>query len=118
MRCPACQHDNRAERRFCAECGGALASICDACGASNEPGENFCGGCGAEIRLLGVRALAVTGTPRSPTSNSIAPNAPTASPRSYTPKHLADKILQSKSALEGERKQVTVLFAEVKSSME
>jgi class 3 adenylate cyclase len=39
-------------------------------------------------------------------------------PRTYTPKHLADKILQSKSALEGERKQVTVLFADVKSSME
>jgi class 3 adenylate cyclase len=38
--------------------------------------------------------------------------------RSYTPKHLADKILQSKSALEGERKQVTVLFADVKGSME
>ena len=40
------------------------------------------------------------------------------SPRAYTPKHLADKILQSKSALEGERKQVTVLFADVKGSME
>ncbi len=40
------------------------------------------------------------------------------SPRDYTPKHLADKILQSKSALEGERKQVTVLFADVKGSME
>ncbi len=39
-------------------------------------------------------------------------------PRSHTPKHLADKILRSKSALEGERKQVTVLFADVKGSME
>jgi adenylate cyclase len=39
-------------------------------------------------------------------------------PRDYTPKHLADKILQSKSALEGERKQVTVLFADIKGSME
>jgi class 3 adenylate cyclase/tetratricopeptide (TPR) repeat protein len=43
---------------------------------------------------------------------------PTPEPRSYTPKHLADKILQSRSALEGERKQVTVLFADVKGSME
>jgi class 3 adenylate cyclase len=43
---------------------------------------------------------------------------PRRSPRTYTPKHLADKILQSKSALEGERKQVTVLFADVKGSME
>jgi class 3 adenylate cyclase len=43
---------------------------------------------------------------------------PSTAPRAYTPKHLADKILQSKSALEGERKQVTVLFADVKGSME
>jgi hypothetical protein len=40
------------------------------------------------------------------------------SPESYTPKHLAEKILTSKSALEGERKQVTVLFADLKGSME
>jgi class 3 adenylate cyclase len=39
-------------------------------------------------------------------------------PNSYTPKHLADKILTSKAALEGERKQVTVLFADLKGSME
>jgi class 3 adenylate cyclase len=50
------------------------------------------------------------------TANTLTAN--TLSPRSYTPKHLADKILQSKSALEGERKQVTVLFADVKGSME
>ena len=43
---------------------------------------------------------------------------PARDPRAYTPKHLAEKILQSKSALEGERKQVTVLFADVKGSME
>ena len=41
-----------------------------------------------------------------------------ASPESYTPKYLAEKILTSKSALEGERKQVTVLFADMKGSME
>jgi len=41
-----------------------------------------------------------------------------ASPESYTPKHLAERILTSKSALEGERKQVTVLFADLKGSME
>lgn len=39
-------------------------------------------------------------------------------PASYTPKHLADRILRSRSVLEGERKQVTVLFADVKGSME
>ena len=44
--------------------------------------------------------------------------APAPDPRSYTPQHLAEKILTSRSALEGERKQVTVLFADVKGSME
>ena len=43
---------------------------------------------------------------------------PERDPRAYTPKHLADKILTSRAALEGERKQVTVLFADVKGSME
>ena len=41
-----------------------------------------------------------------------------ASPETYTPKHLAERILTSRSALEGERKQVTVLFADLKGSME
>ena len=51
MRCPSCDHDNRAERRFCAECGAALTGVCSTCGRSNEPGEKFCGGCG--VRLEG-----------------------------------------------------------------
>jgi len=49
MRCPSCNRDNRAERRFCAECGSALAVRCAACGGSNEPGEKFCGGCGERL---------------------------------------------------------------------
>ncbi len=69
---------------------------CGKCGAPNEPGERFCGECGS---ALGGAV------------NDL-------SPRTYTPKHLADKILGSRSALEGERKQVTVLFADVKGSME
>ncbi len=97
MRCPSCNHDNRAERRFCAECGAVLAAICASCGVSNQPGEKFCGGCGVAL---------------------TAGSAPPRSPATYTPKHLAEKILTSRSALEGERKQVTVLFADVKGSME
>jgi class 3 adenylate cyclase/tetratricopeptide (TPR) repeat protein len=63
------------------------------------------------------RALAWAGAPATPT-DPVAPRSAQLDPRSYTPRHLADKILQSKSALEGERKQVTVLFADVKGSME
>jgi len=98
MRCPQCGHDNGAELKFCGECGTRLALLCAECGARNSPNQKFCGECGARL---------ATRTP------SRAP-----SPESYTPKHLAEKILISKSALEGERKQVTVLFADLKGSME
>jgi class 3 adenylate cyclase len=98
MQCPGCQHENREGRRFCAECGASLALACPSCGFSNEPGEKFCGGCGAPLGAQG--------------------GAASRSPQSYTPKHLAEKILASKAALEGERKQVTVLFADLKGSME
>jgi class 3 adenylate cyclase/tetratricopeptide (TPR) repeat protein len=101
MNCPRCGTANSAGRRFCAECGSALALACPSCGFSNEPGVKFCGGCGA---VLG--ASPVTGEPRF------------VSPETYTPGHLAEKILTSKRALEGERKQVTVLFADLKGSME
>jgi len=99
MRCPSCNHDNGSERRFCGECGAGLAVLCASCGTANGPSEKFCGGCGAALRA----GLATT---------------PTRSPASSTPKHLAEKILTSRAALEGERKQVTVLFADVKGSME
>jgi class 3 adenylate cyclase/tetratricopeptide (TPR) repeat protein len=99
MKCLGCQAENRHGRRFCAECGAPLASTCPACGFSNEPGEKFCGGCGASL------------TP-APTASKFP------SPESYTPKHLAERILTSRAALEGERKQVTVLFADLKGSME
>jgi len=99
MKCPRCQHENPASLKFCGECGARLASVCSACGASNAPAQKFCGECGAGL------------TPG-------APAAKFASPESYTPKHLAEKILTSKGALEGERKQVTVLFADLKGSME
>ena len=99
MKCPRCQHDNPSEVKFCGECGARLESVCPACGASNPPGNKFCGGCGVSLAQTGA-----------------APKF--TSPQSYTPKHLAEKILTSKSALEGERKQVTVLFADMKGSME
>src|SRR5262245_49044193 len=99
MRCSPCGSENREGRRFCAACGAELTLACDACGAKNRPGERFCGECG------------------KPLSEAAKPG-PLPDPRSYTPKHLAEKILTSRSALEGERKQVTALFADIKGSME
>ena len=99
MNCSRCQHDNPAGVKFCGECGARLESICASCAAANPPRNKFCGQCGASL----IQA---------------ATSAKFASPEAYTPKHLAEKILTSKSALEGERKQVTVLFADMKGSME
>src|SRR5213083_1034757 len=98
MRCPWCQSENREGVRFCEECGSRLALSCANCGAEMLPDKWFCGSCG-------------TPAVGQPTKRY-------ASPQAYTPRHLAEKILTSKSALEGERKQVTVLFADIKSSME
>jgi class 3 adenylate cyclase/tetratricopeptide (TPR) repeat protein len=101
MQCPRCRAENREGRRFCGECGLSFASACPSCGFLNEGSEKFCGGCG--------KSLAAAPTPAESRFTS---------PHSYTPKHLAEKILTSKAALEGERKQVTVLFADLKGSME
>jgi class 3 adenylate cyclase/tetratricopeptide (TPR) repeat protein len=95
MRCPKCGHDNPEQVRFCGECGTRVEGLCPNCGTSNPPTNKFCHQCG--------QALAPPPTPA----------ARFASPQSYTPPHLAEKILTSRTALAGERKQVTVLFADV-----
>jgi len=89
MRCPSCDHDNRAERRFCAECGAALAAKCAACGTSNQPGEKFCGECGATL------SRRVVAEPAAPPA--LAPATPGPAPA-------------------GERRQLTVLFCDLVGS--
>ena len=98
MKCPRCQSQNREGVRFCEECGGRLVTSCASCGAELLPDKKFCGSCGS---------------PATPEPIERQP-----APQGYTPKHLAEKILTSRHALEGERKQVTVLFADLKGSME
>src|SRR5262245_3063765 len=104
MKCPRCQHENRPGAKFCEECAAPLARACANCGAALSPTANFCSECA------------------HPTGSTSASTGPTASrftsPKTYTPQHLAERILKSKAALEGERKQVTVLFADLKGSME
>src|SRR5438128_2251037 len=104
MTCPRCQHENPVDATFCVECGDRLEAACSACGEPNWPGAKFCRKCGQ---------------PRIQTDRGSETNASRfTSPERYTPKHLAERILNSKAALEGERKQVTVLFADLKGSME
>ena len=96
MACPKCQTENPEENIFCRECGAKLLKACPQCGAEVLPGDKFCGKCGHDLK-------------KSPEPSPIDYNQP----QSYTPKHLADKILTTRSAIEGERKLVTVLFADV-----
>jgi class 3 adenylate cyclase/tetratricopeptide (TPR) repeat protein len=104
MHCPRCQHENPGDAVFCQECGTRLEAACPSCGTPNQLGAKFCKKCG--------QRLSQTETAQA------APGPRFGSPESYTPKHLAEKILTSKAALAGERKQVTVLFADLKGSME
>src|SRR5688572_21597506 len=96
--CPRCRHDNPEGAKFCMECAAPLRQTCAGCNSELPPGAKFCPECARPV-----------GTPRTP--------APT-TPDTYTPRHLAERILDSRGALEGERKQVTVLFADLKGSME
>src|SRR5512134_962349 len=99
MKCPRCEQDNPSQAKFCLECAAPLALRCANCGTQLPAGAKFCFEC----------ATPVSGPGPAPRF---------ASPEVYTPKHLAERILTSKAALEGERKQVTVLFADLKGSME
>jgi class 3 adenylate cyclase/tetratricopeptide (TPR) repeat protein len=105
MKCTRCAFDNPPGMAFCGRCGSKLASLCPSCGFANPEGFVFCGRCGS--------SLSAEADP-----SALRSSAAFSSPKVYTPKHLVEKILSSKSALEGERKQVTVLFADLKGSME
>ena len=100
MECGTCHTTNPDDAKYCFECGVRLAASCIQCGAELHDQAKFCSGCGTAVS-----------TEKANTAVSQRPVA------DYTPKHLAEKILSSRSALEGERKHVTVLFADVKGSM-
>jgi len=105
MKCSSCGHENTPAQKFCGECGARLELVCASCQTKNPPGQKFCGECGAPL---------ANGRPASAPVEPPAPRADRfTSPEAYTPKHLAEKILTSRSAMEGERKGVTVMFADV-----
>jgi class 3 adenylate cyclase/ribosomal protein L40E len=96
MKCPKCHFENPETMQFCGKCGAKLENICSKCNSSNPSDFRFCGKCGHGL-IQPKESLAINYS----------------EPQSYTPKFLADKILTSRSAIEGERKLVTVLFADV-----
>ena len=98
MRCSKCGSDNREGRRFCRSCGSMLPTVCPKCGAENEADENFCGDCGTELAAPGPKATAVP-----PSENSF---------------RLRESLPTRETLIEGERKTVTALFADLKGSTE
>ena len=101
MICVQCQAENSFEAIFCDQCGVRLETACPKCGEPNRPEAKFCRNCGQLINYTRAAPATVSGVP---------------SPETYVPRHLAEKILASRQSLEGERKQVTVLFADIRSS--
>ena len=95
MRCEKCGADNREGRKFCGKCAAPLARLCPRCGGSNEAGENFCGECAAPL---------------------VESPAPSAKKSIVEPVFVAET--SASENLEGERKTVTMLFADIKGSME
>jgi class 3 adenylate cyclase/tetratricopeptide (TPR) repeat protein len=105
MRCPQCQFDSPPGMKFCGQCGAKLVALCPQCGTENPPGFKFCGECGSPL-----------GVPRADASAEPTPLPQAPMVQSYTPPHLAAQVFQSRMAIEGERKQVTVLFCDLVSS--
>jgi class 3 adenylate cyclase/tetratricopeptide (TPR) repeat protein len=96
LKCPKCQAENPEQNQFCRKCGSKLSAACPNCSADVLLADKFCGKCGHELgKLTGASEIDFN------------------QPQSYTPKFLAGKILNSRSSIEGERKLVTVLFADV-----
>ncbi|MDM7999229.1 MAG: adenylate/guanylate cyclase domain-containing protein [Dehalococcoidia bacterium] len=96
VKCPKCQADNREGAKFCEQCAAPLARKCLNCGADVGPKARFCDQCAHDLE-----------------EPKTAPPVDYSKPQSYTPKFLAEKILSTGKSMEGERKLVTVLFADV-----
>src|ERR1700675_1568548 len=101
MRCAKCGAENPASKRFCGDCGAPLANRCGQCGAENPPEKKFCGDCGSPLGTAVFAAVASSLPRRSAANIRLAPEQTDAS-----------------ATLDGERKTVTALFADIKGSMD
>src|SRR5712691_9490108 len=101
MLCAKCGADNPVAKRFCGDCGAPLANRCGQCGADNPPEKKFCGDCGTVLRKAVGAAVATSSPQRSAPNIRVTPEQPDAS-----------------LEIEGERKTVTALFADIKGSTE
>ena len=102
MECPKCQTKNPEENSFCRECGAKLLLACPQCGAEFLHGDKFCGKCGHNLHL-----------PSEPSPTEPPFDEKIAKIQKYLPKGLTEKILSQRDRIEGERKQVTVMFCDM-----
>jgi class 3 adenylate cyclase/ribosomal protein L40E len=103
--CASCGAKNPSCARFCMECGSGLPRTCAACGADAPSRAKFCMACGSSFDALTEK-----------TRVSAQRAASSDRPSVLTPKHIAERVLRDRDAMQGERKAVTVLFADIKGS--
>ena len=104
MKCPKCQFENSASVKFCGDCGTKLEKSCPSCNAPNFPTFKFCGDCGHKLEV------AAETSPKDLSFDEKLTKI-----QKYIPKDLTDKILSQRDRIEGERKQVTVMFCDMES---
>jgi len=104
VKCPKCQTENPETRKFCSECGAKLQLICPQCGFENLPKDKFCGECGHDLTL-----------PSKPIPTELSFDEKLTKIQKYLPGGLTEKILAQRGRIEGERKQVTVLFCDMEN---
>jgi class 3 adenylate cyclase len=102
MKCPKCQFENREGVRFCEQCGAKMELECPNCGAKIPLGSKFCGKCGHNLTL-----------PSEPVPKDLTFDEKLEKIQRYLPKGLTEKILSQRDRIEGERKQVTVMFCDM-----
>jgi len=102
MKCPQCTFDNKSGKKFCIECGTKLTLKCPECGSEIEGTEKFCGECGHDLS-----------TPSEPIVKELSFDEKLDKIQKYLPKGLTEKILSQRNRIEGERKQVTVMFCDM-----
>ena len=102
MQCPNCQFENPEGIKFCGECGAKLERLCPSCNSSSPPNFKFCGECGHKLDV-----------PVETSPKDLSFDEKLSKVQKYLPKGLTEKILSQKDRIEGERKQVTVMFCDM-----